>query len=373
MTAKKRSSKKSSLPGLIAKIKVEDLLLLVGGITILMIIITIGHYSLPGNEFPFKSLEGLSIIYLFEMFIKSTSYKYIYFVLVPLLVVWIAKLFQKKTWNTKKAGLWLGIGIVVMLLIYFSVPTKTGFEHIPAAETPDVKMFVMSFCPFGQQTEEIVKPVQDLFGDKVTIEPHFIFNNMSGRPVERSGCLKNNTLCSLHGLNELYENIRQMCVWKYYQEKWWDYVFCINENYDQDTVSEGWKACAEENEISVARIRACEELEGIEMAEKDRDLSDELKAYSSPTFVINGVIYQGTERTPETIKKAICKGFIEPPEECNIKLKDDAISTNADKEEKETNTRTAYVVEEIDRNKCTEEGVCPKTGKKAVPLNEGEG
>ncbi|MBW2991533.1 hypothetical protein KY348_07585 [Candidatus Woesearchaeota archaeon] len=367
MATKKRDLKKSSLIERLSKIKirVEDLLLVVVGVLVLMIIVTIGHYSLPGETSPFKGAKGLSFLFVIASFIRTTTYRYVFFLLVPLLVVWIAKLFQKKTWNIKKSLIWLGIGIIVMLLIYFSIPTQTGLEKIPASENPDVKMFVMSFCPFGQQAENSLKPVQDLFGDKVIIEPHFIINDLSDREVQRSGCLKNNTLCTLHGVNELNENMRQMCIWKYYQEKWWDYVMCINDNCDQYNVETCWNECAENNEISVAKIRACQELEGISLAEKDRDLSDELKAYSSPTLIINNVAYGGTERTPEMLKKAICKGFKNPPPECKIKLGSDAEIAASSKEK----PKESIVIREETSDKCTEEGVCPSTGEKAVPVN----
>jgi len=364
---KKTFFKKNSWLSWFKKIRVEDLLLIVVGILVFMIIITVAHYSYPGEEIPKQALSGASIRYYFDVFVKGTSYKYIFFVLIPLLVVWIAKLSQKKTWNIKKSLLWVGIGVVLMLLIYFSVPSKTGLEEIPATETPDVKMFVMSFCPFGQQAEEKLKPVQDLFGDKVIIEPHFVINDLSKREERSSGCLKNNTLCSLHGINELNEDIRQMCIWKYYQNKWWDYVLCINENCDQDNVETCWKGCAESTEISATKIRACQELEGIELAEKDRELSEDLQAFSSPTIIINNATYQG-EKTPEMLKKGICKGFKEPPSECETKLTEgsDEITSNSVKD----NSAEVLIKKEIDKEKCTEEGVCPKTGEKSVPIEE---
>ena len=368
---KKTSSKNKSLLNWLKKIRVEDLLLIVVGILVFMIIITVTHYSYPGEELPKQALSGASIRYYFDVFVKGTTFKYVFFVLVPLLVVWVAKLFQKKTWNIKKSLLWVGIGVVIMLLVYFSSPSKTGLENIPASETPDVKMFVMTFCPFGQKAEEALKPVQDLFGDKVSIEPHFIINDLSDRENQRSGCLKNNTLCSLHGINELNEDIRQMCIWKYNPDKWWDYVLCINNGCTIDDVETCWKTCAENNEISVAKIRACQELEGIGLAEKDRDLSEELKAYSSPTIIINNAQYTPDRIEPEPYKRAICKGFKKPPAECEAKLGDDTeITADSVKKKKES----LIIKKEVNKNKSTEEGVCSQTGEKVeIILTQGEG
>ena len=49
---KKTSSKNKSLLNWLKKIRVEDLLLIVVGILVFMIIITVTHYSYPGEELP---------------------------------------------------------------------------------------------------------------------------------------------------------------------------------------------------------------------------------------------------------------------------------------------------------------------------------
>jgi len=364
MIRKKVSIKKYFLD-LLEKIRAGDLLLIVVGVLVILIVITIAHYNMPGGDkFPSGALAMTSILLYFDIFIKKTTYKYVFFFLIPLLTVWIANLFQRKTWNLKKKGLWLAVGIVIMLLLWFGMPTESGLGNIPSAETPDVKLFVMSFCPFGQQAEEMIKPVQDLLRDSITIEPHFVINDRSAAPSVKSGCIKNNTICALHGVKELYENVRQVCIWKDYQDKWWDYVSCINENCDKDDVDTCWQPCAEENQISVAKIRACQEVEGTSIAEKERDLSDELGATGSPSLIINGYKYGG-ERTPETLKKAICKGFKNPPPECKLKVGSAKPATKKKDELKEK----VFIQKVVDRDQCFEEGVCPKTGEKVV-LNQ---
>lgn len=57
-------------------------------------------------------------------------------------------------------------------------------------DKPVAQLYVMSFCPYGIQAETTMKPVVDLLGSKVSIEPHFIVS------------VKDDTVTSLHGYNE---------------------------------------------------------------------------------------------------------------------------------------------------------------------------
>jgi len=103
-------------------------------------------------------------------------------------------------------------------------------KEIPKTQKPDVKLFVMSFCPFGNQAEEMLMPVVDLLKDKADIELHYIIysNYASGYP---DYCLdKENKYCSMHGIGELHQDVRELCVWKYQRDKFWDFVKEINEN-----------------------------------------------------------------------------------------------------------------------------------------------
>ena len=54
---------------------------------------------------------------------------------------------------------------------------------------------------------------------------------------------------------------------------------------------------------------------------------EEAKIAGSPTFVMNGMIYNGA-RTPEDIKQAVCSAFKTAPAECSQEL--NASSTAAE-------------------------------------------
>ncbi|MCD6429257.1 thioredoxin domain-containing protein [bacterium] len=206
--------------------------------------------------------------------------------------------------------------------------------EFPKTAKPDVKLFVMSFCPFGNQAEEMLMPVVNLLKDKADFELHYIFysNYASGYPEY---CFdKENKYCSMHGIQELNQGIRELCVYKYQKDKFWDFVKEINQQATAQNVDNKWESVAQSLGIDIQKIKNCEQNEALDLLAQEVELTNneylvqdptkhggkELESISgSPTLVINGVIYDGS-RTPEDFKNAICSAFDNPPEECNQTL-----------------------------------------------------
>lgn len=186
----------------------------------------------------------------------------------------------------------------------------------PDREKPNVKFFVMSFCPYGNIAEKGLAPVFDLLGDKVEWEPHYVIysNYATGYPEY---CLdKENKYCSMHGIQELNQDIRELCVWKYYPHKlWWDFVLRVNEKCNSRNADTCWEPIAEEVGIDVEKIKNCQKNEAISLLEEELRLNEEYGVRGSPTVFINNKLYEGS-RSPEAYKQAICSGFITQPPEC---------------------------------------------------------
>lgn len=182
----------------------------------------------------------------------------------------------------------------------------------PKSDKPKLEFFVMSFCPFGVQAMNGLGPVARLLGDKVVIEPHYIIT------VNEDGSLR-----SLHGEYEANEDIRQVCVWKYHQDKWWDYVDYINANCNKNNLDTCWQEAAENAGLDVDEITTCQDEEGIELMRAEEELSNGYGVRGSPTVFINGEMYSGG-RDPEAYKQGICGAFNEVPEECETKLEGSA-------------------------------------------------
>jgi len=175
-------------------------------------------------------------------------------------------------------------------------------------DKPTVQLFVMSFCPYGIQAENAMKPVVDLLGSKASIEPHFI--------VSISG----DTINSLHGEYEATEDMRQACIWKNYnQATFWTYVDYINNNCNSGNIDTCWKDAAKEANVDVTKIENCVKTEGLTLMKAEETLSNQNGVSGSPTLIINGARYNGA-RTPDAYKQAICSAFTTQPSECSETL-----------------------------------------------------
>ncbi len=198
---------------------------------------------------------------------------------------------------------------------------------IPKSDTPKVELFVMSFCPYGNQAEEAMKPVVELLKDKANIELHYvIYDNYGGGGP--SYCLdKENKYCSMHGINELRQDIREYCVQKYYKDKVWNFIKEINSKCSLSNVDTCWEGVAKTLGIDVEKIKTCQKNEGLTIAAQELVLDQKYDITGSPQLIINGKAFEGG-RTPEAFKKAICSAFNSQPEECSQTLSSDGSSVS---------------------------------------------
>jgi len=197
---------------------------------------------------------------------------------------------------------------------------QTSTFDAPDAEKSNVKFFVMSFCPYGNQAESGLEPVFRLLGDKVDWEPHYVIysNYGSGYP---NYCLdEENKYCSMHGIQELNQDVRELCAWKYESpDMWWSFVSQVNKNCSSQNVDTCWEPIAEELGMDVNKIKTCQKDEAEELLQKEVEIGEEFEVRGSPSVFINDKSYSGG-RDPESYKNAICSGFITPPEECKQTL-----------------------------------------------------
>jgi hypothetical protein len=204
---------------------------------------------------------------------------------------------------------------------------------IVKSDRPDVRLFVMSYCPYGLQSQKTMLPVYDLLGEKADIGVYFVDYIM-------------------HGKEEIDENLVQYCIQKEQGEKYVDYLSCFTESGESDS-------CLAQAGINNDNLSACISAtdEEYEITKKYNDqstwlngsypvfdihsyLNDQLGVSGSPTLVINGtviltsqpqpenappsyVVVPDFSRTPEGYKNVICKAFNNPPEECNEVLSEE--------------------------------------------------
>lgn len=227
-----------------------------------------------------------------------------------------------------------------LVKLKYSSPVTVGSQSsvVFAAEKnskPQLDFYVMSFCPYGNQMEDVLRPVFDLLGSKVDINPHYIFDKVddlksycaqrSGDPTQcssyvsqgyfktESECKKvitdNSAKClddknyikgqngvmysSLHGRQEGNQDIREMCAWKLTNDKkqWWDFVGLINKNCTDQNADSCWEDQAKNSGYDPAKITECFNQDGIALVENEIKLTDSQQVQGSPTVFINGVSF----------------------------------------------------------------------------------
>jgi hypothetical protein len=134
---------------------------------------------------------------------------------------------------------------------------------------------VMSWCPYGTMAEKALNELLNAMPGVNFIGVHFIASD--------SG---NGSFSSLHGQGEVEEDLRQVCVMKYYNNNYFKYMLCIDANASNS--ANIWQSCASSNSIDVAKIGNCStSSEGASLLSSNIALSNSLGIQSSPTFILN--------------------------------------------------------------------------------------
>lgn len=188
---------------------------------------------------------------------------------------------------------------------------------------PDVKLFVMSYCPYGLQAEKMYLPVYNLLKDKADMGIYFVYYAM-------------------HGKTEVDENLRQYCIQKNEKAKYAAYLACFvkagdtnscltQANIDQTKLSvcvadsdKQFKVTADYNDRSTWVSGSYPKFE------VNADLNTQYNVQGSPTLVINGKQVNLSARSPEKFKEAICNAFTTKPAECSQTLSTTAATPSFD-------------------------------------------
>jgi hypothetical protein len=189
---------------------------------------------------------------------------------------------------------------------------------------PSVELFVMSFCPYGVQAENAMDPVVGLLGTKADFKVRYIAS-VSGTTVD--------SVKSLHGLPEAKEDLRQLCIAKYYPQALWPYLVDVNAqcypvNKNATQLEFCQKNVTATRGIDNQKIETCASgSEGLALLGADEAITQNLKISGSPTILINGQKYMG-QRTAEAYKQGICASFQTPPAECSVNLSAQAVAAS---------------------------------------------
>jgi hypothetical protein len=213
-----------------------------------------------------------------------------------------------------------------------STDTDSGSIDTGAAYTqsdkPEVKLFIMSFCPYGIQAATAFQSAIELLNDKMNFQMGYViysdYAKGYGADWQDYCTDSSEKYCSMHGINEVKEDVRQMCIQKYAPDKFWTYLDALMTDYSNSQVSasninDKWEGYATAAGIDTAQIKACADSEQDTLLAEQVALNSQYGIQGSPTAVINGTQYSGA-RTADAFKTAICSAFTSAPTDCDTSL-----------------------------------------------------
>ncbi|MBI1926267.1 hypothetical protein HYR99_18715 [Candidatus Poribacteria bacterium] len=144
----------------------------------------------------------------------------------------------------------------------------------------EIELHMMSQCPFSNKLLKDLIPLVKRYKNQIALKIHYI-------TAENIGWLlnKQSRFRSLHGQQEVAENIRQLVIAKLYPDKVLDYLLCRTENY---SVADQWRECANQVGIDIAQVRMLVEEEGEQLLSQNTKRSAELQISQSPLLFIDG-------------------------------------------------------------------------------------
>lgn len=174
---------------------------------------------------------------------------------------------------------------------------SNNFNCMQKQDVPTVDLFVMSYCPYGTQTQKAMLPVVDLLQDKIDFNLRFVHYIM-------------------HGEEEREENLRQYCIQENQEEKLVDYLYCFLEDGNSTR-------CIQETNLDQSSLETC--MENTDTGEGtaftlDAELSQQYGIGGSPGLVVNGITAPSVPRNPAGLLDVVCNAFTEKPDECNEQL-----------------------------------------------------
>jgi len=201
-----------------------------------------------------------------------------------------------------------------------SPKSQTQNQAPPKTDKPDVKLFIMSYCPYGLQMEKVYLPVYELLKDKADFGIYFVDYIM-------------------HEKKELDENLRQYCIEKEENEKYPAYldcfvkkgVFetCLNEaNVDRNKLASCASQTDQEFDITALYNDKTAWLNGTyPKFDVNKDLNEKYGVQGSPTVIINDKEVSVNPRTSEAFKNLVCQAFADAPAECSQTLSNEIPSS----------------------------------------------
>ena len=201
---------------------------------------------------------------------------------------------------------------------YIDIEEVEKEKEVVKADRPDVKVFVMSYCPYGLQAQKMFLPVYELLKDQADLNIYYVDYIMHDKP-------------------EIDENLRQYCIEQEQEDKYYDYLNCFVYGATGDAAKCMASAGVDATNLNACIARVDQEFHITEQYNDKStwqnnqfpqfglhtDLNQQYEVQGSPTIIINGKTTEISSRAPENFKSIVCESFNIAPEKCSQTLSDE--------------------------------------------------
>ena len=176
-------------------------------------------------------------------------------------------------------------------------------QKLKTSPTVKLDLYVMSQCPFAVMAEEAVAKLLQEFGNRIELKLSFIAEEkvLSGK----------NTIISMHGNQEVAEDLRQLVIARDYPDKLMAYLTARAGNYQNDN----WQLAANKAGISTAAVGInAAKPESQQLLRGNIRQAQAMSIGASPTLAINGGVFNGPIFNPSgpSASAAACQTGTDP-------------------------------------------------------------
>jgi len=193
---------------------------------------------------------------------------------------------------------------------------KITCKDIPKVDKPELKAFVVSYCPYGLQAQRILSNIVENIPE--------LKNNIR---VEYIGSVENGKITSMHGDKEAQENLRQICLREEQPSTYWNYISCHIKKGEVNP-------CLTSAKVDTKKLANCisDENRGLAYARKDFLDNKKYGINGSPEYVLDNKVINEQNldfggRSAEAFKNLICCAFSKKPQFCSKTLDKDIAAT----------------------------------------------
>ncbi|MCY3723770.1 MAG: multiheme c-type cytochrome [Candidatus Poribacteria bacterium] len=158
--------------------------------------------------------------------------------------------------------------------------------EIKQKENTTIELYAMSLCPFANEVKRQLIPILKRYKQQIDFKIFYIADDFGGATYAPT------RFDSLHGIPEIWENVRQLIIAKYYPDVFLDYLLCYTKNYRN---YEGWKECASRLGIDTEKVEQLTRSEEGFSLLSENIKEKRLSIQDSPTLIVNGTVYKSKD------------------------------------------------------------------------------